>query len=71
MAGKAEKFQAVAERRTNSVLNALRLLGQCSNRRTYEYTEEQTRKIFREIDRELKRVKRTFDHNNQQPRFKF
>jgi len=69
MADRRVKFKTVAERRTNSLLNALRLLGQCSNRRTYDYTEEETRKIFREVDREIKRVKESFDENHRRSKF--
>ena len=46
---KGEAFVRIAEKRTNRVLNSLRLLGQCSNRRSYAYTPEQVNKIFKEI----------------------
>lgn len=36
------------------MLNSFRLLSQCSNRRLYEYTEEEVRRMFREIERELR-----------------
>ena len=32
--------------RVSEILNKLRLLGNCSNKANYHYTEEQTRKIF-------------------------
>ena len=67
---KAAKFREIAERRTNRVLDSLRLLGQCSNPRLYDYSEDETRKMFRAIEREFKRVKLSFDQNNQRPRFK-
>ena len=57
---KSERFHRVAERRVNNALNALRLLEQCSNRRMYEYSDEEVRKMFREIDRELRRIKDSF-----------
>ena len=48
---KTERFVRIAEKRTQRVLESLRLLGQCSNKISYEYTDEQVNKIFREIRR--------------------
>lgn len=68
---KAERFHRVAERRVNSVLNSLRLLSQCSNRRIYEYTDEEVRLMFRQLERELKSVKQSFRSQEQKKGFKF
>ena len=70
VSAKSEKFQRIAERRTNAVLTSLRLLGQCSNPRMYEYTEEQAKKMFREIDKELRRIKTSFDHRERDKQFR-
>jgi len=35
-------------------------LGKCSNKRNYEYSEEQVRKIFKEIEGKLKETKSQF-----------
>ena len=37
---KRERFKRVAENRTNRIIESIRLLGNCSNRSNYEYTEE-------------------------------
>ncbi len=42
---KAETFKRLAETRTKSVLKSLRILGNCSNRANYEYSQEQIEKI--------------------------
>lgn len=68
---KAERFYRVAERRVNNVLNALRLLGQCSNTRTYEYSERDVQRMFREIERELRNAKQSFGTEDQAGQFKF
>lgn len=68
---KAERFRRVGERRVNSVLNALRLLGQCSNRRLYEYTDDEVRRMFREIERELRTAKQSFTSQDRKKGFKF
>ncbi len=64
-----ERFKKVASRRVSEILNKLRLLGNCSNKANYHYTEEQTRKIFSTIDAELKRVKALFSKPNKENKF--
>lgn len=54
---KRERFVRVAEARTNRILNDLRLLGNCSSKNNYEYTDDDVKKIFSAIERELKVVK--------------
>ena len=58
---KKERFMRIAENRTNTIINTLRLLGNCSNRNNYEYTEEQIKQIFNAIDSELRATKMKFD----------
>jgi hypothetical protein len=43
---KAAKFVKLAQTRTQKALDALDVLGNCFNRANYEYTDEQTEKIF-------------------------
>ena len=54
---KHERFVRIAEGRTNRILNDLRLLGNCSSRSNYEYSDEDVKKIFTAIEKELKVVK--------------
>lgn len=58
---KRECFVRIAEARTNKIIDMLRLLGNCSNVATYEYTKEDVKKIFAAIDEELKATKMKFD----------
>ena len=58
---KEERFKRIASRRVQEILNKLRLLGNCSNRSVYSYTEEDKRKIFSALEGELKRIKALFD----------
>lgn len=62
---KAEAFRRIAERRTERVLQSLRLLGQCSNRRSYEYNDEQITKIFREIRSAVRHAEKSFHNSNK------
>lgn len=67
---KAEAFRRIAERRTERVLQSLRLLGQCSNRRSYEYSDEQIAKIFREIRSALRHAEQSFQNNRRNTGFR-
>jgi hypothetical protein len=55
-----ERFVRIIERRVNRILDNLDSLGKCSNRKNYEYSEEDTKKIFDEIERRVKEVKALF-----------
>lgn len=57
---KRERFVRIAERRVNKILDDLDNLGKCSNRINYEYSEEEVRKIFREIERKVKEIRLQF-----------
>ena len=61
---KEKKFIKLAEQRTNKVLKAIEVLSHCSNTYTYEYTDEQVKKIFNAIEEELKIAKSKFKNNN-------
>lgn len=54
---KRERFQRIATNRTNRIIDQLRLLGNCSNRSNYEYTDEEVKKIFTAIEAEVKAQK--------------
>jgi hypothetical protein len=55
-----ERFKRVASKRTNEILEKIRILGNCANKSSYEYTEEEVNKIFNEIEKQLKFTKAKF-----------
>lgn len=57
---KRERFVRIAEARTNKILEMLRLLGNCSSKGNYDYTEEDIKKIFGALEKELKNTKNRF-----------
>jgi hypothetical protein len=57
---KREAFQRLAERRTNSALDRIRVIGNLSNPYAYEYTDEDVRAIFVALDQELKTTRAKF-----------
>ena len=46
--------------RTNEIIDRIRILGNCSNKSAYAYTEADVNKIFSTIERQLKSVKAKF-----------
>ena len=68
---KAAKFHRIAAKRMDSLLNSLRLLRQCSNRRIYEYNDAEMKKIFREIDLEVRQTKEAFQNVQNKKKFQF
>lgn len=69
MESRNERFKRIATRRTNNILNQIRLLGNLSNKSTYEYSEEEVSKIFSAIDSLLKISKAKF-HSHKKKEFK-
>lgn len=61
---KKENFKRIAEKRTEKILNDLRLLGNLSNTSNYEYDQKDVDKIFSFIEDELKFTKDKFNKNN-------
>jgi hypothetical protein len=57
---KREAFVRLAERRTNAVLERVRVLGNLSNPYAYEYTDDDVKRIFSAIEQELKATRLKF-----------
>lgn len=57
---KRDRFIRIAEARTNKILEMLRLLGNCSSKSNYEYTDVDIKKIFTALEKELKNTKNKF-----------
>ena len=57
---KREKFVRMAEARTIKIISMVRLLGNCSNRLAYEYSEKDVNKIFSAIEAAVADAKKRF-----------
>lgn len=55
-----ERFRRLATKRTNEVLRKLKVLGNCANRQTYDYTKEDVNKIFSTIHQKVKEIEAKF-----------
>jgi hypothetical protein len=58
--GKHERFVRVIERRTNEALERIRVLGNCSNRNTYSYSDDEVAAVFLELERALRTARARF-----------
>lgn len=67
---KRERFRRLAALRTNEALNRLKILGNCSNKSAYEYTEEEINKIFSAIEKKAQQVRAKFDLPTGREEFK-
>ena len=65
-----EKFKRLAEYRTKRVLEALRILGHCSNSYVYTYEDVDIQKIFEAIEKELEKTKMRFKGDSSCTDFK-
>ena len=59
-----DRFKRLAEKRTNAVLEKLRLIGNLASN-NYEYDEFEVNKIFNAIDEQLKAIKAKFRANRK------
>lgn len=71
METKREKFIRLANKRTNDILDKIRLLENLSNKARYEYHDEDINKIFNEIDKNLREARLKFKtKKNNNKKFK-
>ena len=57
---KRERFVKIAENRTNKIISMIKLLGNCSNKNNYTYSDDDIKQIFNAIDNEIKIAKGRF-----------
>lgn len=63
---KRERFERISEARREKVLDAVRLLENCSNKTNYEYDLDEVENIFSEIEDALSEAKAKFTGNSKQ-----
>lgn len=64
------RFKRIAAKRTNEIIHKIQLLGNCSNRSAYDYSEEQINKIFSAIEKVTKEAKSRFSYTQKKKEFK-
>lgn len=68
---KRERFVDIAGKRTNRIIGDLHLLGNCSNKNNYEYSEEDVRKMFAAIEEALREAKGRYSKSKGKSKFTF
>ncbi len=58
-----EKFVRIVVARTNKAAEMIRLIGNCANTSSYDYSEEDVKKIFTYLEKELKSARAKFSGN--------
>jgi hypothetical protein len=58
---KRDRFEKVASNRVQKIIDYMGLLGNCSNKNNYEYSEKDVELMFKEIYRALKEAKTRYD----------
>lgn len=58
-----DRFVRVAEKRVNSAIKTIRLIGNLSNRTNYSYTEKDVEAIFSALTKELKMCQERFKNS--------
>ena len=71
METKRDRFVRIAERRVNKILVDLDSLGKCANRRNYQYTDSDVKRVFGEIENKLRETKALYKSStNSKNRFR-
>jgi hypothetical protein len=70
MESRNEKFVRLAESRTNKVIKMLESISNLSNTKSYNYSDNQVRQIFKAIDKQLSKTKAAFNKQRDTSTFK-
>lgn len=68
---KEDRFRRVAAARVNKIIKMIRLLGNCSNKSTYMYSQHEVDKVFSALHEELEEAEKRFAEakENERPIF--
>ncbi|HUD09873.1 MAG TPA: hypothetical protein VMR77_03690 [Patescibacteria group bacterium] len=64
-----DRFKRLGLKRTNEVLEKIRILGNLSNKSSYDYSDQEVDSIFKAIEDQVRTVKARFKSRKKQ--FKF
>ncbi|MBM3563555.1 MAG: hypothetical protein FJX48_10525 [Alphaproteobacteria bacterium] len=62
---KRRKFRELAEKRTNKALEAIRLIGNLSNRQTYAFEDAEVRKIIKTLKDAVSDIEARFEKSDR------
>jgi hypothetical protein len=64
------RFERIATRRVQEIINKIQTLGNCSNKSFYDYQQWQVEKIFESIREELRKAQARFVFEKEEKKFK-
>jgi len=70
METKREKFVRLAEKRMDTVLKGINLLGNLSNSNNYDYTQEDLNKIIKALKTAVNDLEHTYNSSSRTIKFK-
>ena len=70
---KREKFLNLAEKRVNNAIKAIKTVGNLSNKKNYDYTEDHAKEMISALEKEVKELRKKFFDNtsDNEGEFKF
>jgi hypothetical protein len=68
---KRDKFLELANKRVSRAIKDIKLVGNLTNRKNYEYSEDEAKKIVKALQSEVDRVKQQFHSGAQSASNKF
>lgn len=62
---KKDRFKTVASRRVQKVLDDIESLSKCANKSTYEYSDEDVKKMMNAINNQISLLRASFSANSK------
>ncbi len=63
---KHDKFVRIVEARTNKAAEMIRLIGNCSSKSSYDYSEREVKLIFDYLEKEIKNARNKFNGSDSE-----
>jgi hypothetical protein len=70
METKEDKFKRLANARVNNAIKQLELIGNLSNSSSYDYTDDEVRKIMNILNQKVKEISFKFQESLKKEKFK-
>jgi hypothetical protein len=70
METKEDKFKRLANARVNNTIKQLELIGNLSNSSSYDYTDDEVRKIMGTLNQKVKEISFKFQESLKKEKFK-
>jgi len=70
MESKEDKFKRLANARVNNAIKQLELIGNLSNSASYDYTDDEVRKIMGTLNQKVKEISFKFQESLKKEKFK-